>query len=171
MNRSAGADLVQKTAGAPDAFTERFWVREGLPLRSLLPDEKPEGEGTVISLSPGLSIEAVAGAGGAVLDAGRTIGGWCSYRCELAVPRRFAARAGKRLAGGAPAEEIVSGMLREAMQDLFSQASAQKEDAAKLRITLSRRLRDEAGKELLSLGWRLTSCRLEEILITRSEAQ
>lgn len=169
MNRSADADLVQKKTGTPCSFTERFWVREGLPLRSLLPDEKPEEGGTVISLSPGFDIIAVAGCGGAVLDEGRTIGAWCSYCCELVVPRRFAAKAGKQLAGGAPAEEIISGKIREAMQTLLNNTSTLRGDAAKLRITLTRRLRDEVGKTLLSMGWRLTSCRLEDILVKRSE--
>lgn len=169
MKRSnAGIYPPEKTKGTEHAFPERFLLRDGLPVRSLLPDERPDDDETVITLIPGISVEGVAGAGGAAIDGTRKLGGWCSFRCELAVPRRFAAREGKRLAAGGSAAEVLRGKICDALQRLFDQAAAQA-DSADLRTSLSRRLREEAGQELLRMGWRLTGCRLENIQITRSE--
>ena len=162
----AGNDPVQTSKGTA-AFPERFQLKDGMPLRSLLPDDHPEGEGCMITLLPGACVEGVAG-GATAIDGTKMLGGWCSFRCELAVPRRFAAREAKRLAAGIPTEDVLRGKIRDVLQRLLEDAAG-KTDRASLRAALSRRLREEAGRELLCMGWRLTGCRVENIQITRSE--
>lgn len=159
-------DPVQTTKGAA-ALPERFLAMEGQPLRTLLPDDDPEGDGCMITLLPGACVEGVAG-GAAAIDGAKMLGGWCSFRCELTVPRRFAARETKRLAAGIPTEEVLRGKFRCVLQRLLEDAAG-RTDRAGLRASLSRRLREEAGRELLCIGWRLTGCRMENVQITRSE--
>lgn len=159
--------------GTEEAKTaERFLIRPMQPPRSLLPDEAwPKGEGALLVLEPDADVAGVAGTGGIALGGEYLLGGWCSFRCRLAVPRRFAAREGERLAAGAPMDGILSGRLSHVLQALLAQADWRPpESASWLKMRLNRQLQAEARRELMGLGWQVTHCRLEKILITRRES-
>lgn len=153
-------------------LAERFLIRPAQPPRSLLPDEAwTKGDGALLVLQPDAGVAGVAGTGGIALGGGYLLGGWCSFRCQLAVPRRFAAREGERLAAGAPMDGILSGRLSDVLKALLAQADCQPSAGASwLKMRLNHQLQAEARRELMGLGWQVTHCRLEKILITRREA-
>lgn len=156
---SYSADL----SGADVSVPEYFQFVSHQPLRSLLPDDFPCAAGGTFSLVRGAHVNGVAGAGTPCL------GGWCSYRCELAVPRRFAAAEGESLAAGLPAEELIRNRIRREMQRIFLSQADRAAAHSGFRADISRRLRRKLQSELMHIGWQLTSFRLENILITRSD--
>ncbi len=150
---------------------ERFLIKRAEPPRTLLPGESwTKGEGAVLVLQRGASVTGVTGIGGIALSREYFLGGWCSFRCQLAVPRRFAAREGIRLVEGIQMDDILRGKLSELLQALLSQADCQPSmHPAQLKMQLNHQLHEIAQRELMNLGWRVPYCRLEKILITRSK--
>lgn len=150
-------------------MAERFLIRPSQPPRTLLPGETwTEAEGAMLALRPEASVAGVAGTGGIALGSEYVLGGWCSFRCRLAVPRRFAAREGARLAAGTPMDGILRGALCGTLQALLAQADCEApQGTARLKMQLNHQLQDAARRELMGLGWQVTHCRLEEIRITR----
>ncbi len=166
------ADNKELTSCAPVPHEELYLIREDAPPRSLLPGEKAEATKAErpLMLRQDESVEGVAGAGSIALDEERILGGWCSFCCQLAVPRRFAARAGNRLVEGAETRTIICELMRGVLEKLFSEPQwRMPQREAKLHKQLAHRLHEAAAPELISIGWRLTRCRLETIQITRRE--
>lgn len=165
-------EYKERTARAAGMQEERYLIREGASPRSLLSGESVVGEksGRLLTLRRDTCVEGVAGAGGIGLDDGRVLGGWCSFRCQLAVPRRFAEREGQRLVEGAQPEQIVSELMRKVLTKLFADVDLRAAAGdSQLKKQLSRRLQEEAARALIGAGWRITRCRLEKIQITRRE--
>lgn len=165
------AEYKKLTGGAKTPQEERYLIREGASPRSLLAGEAAaEKDGRLLTLRRDVCVEGVAGAGSVALEDGRILGGWCSFCCQLAVPRRFAAREGKRLAEGVQAEQIISELMRGVLAKLFAAPEWRTPaDEARLKKQLARRLQEEAARALIDAGWRVTRCRLERIRITRRE--
>lgn len=169
MKNAERTSLRRGYPGAEETRAEHFLIRPSQPPRTLLPGEMwIEGEGTMLALEPEVSVAGVAGTGGVVLGQEYLLGGWCTFRCRLAVPRRFAASEGARLAAGAPMDGILRGRLSDTLNALLAKVEEYAPaKGAQLKMQLNRQLQDEAQRELMSLGWQVTHCRLEEIRITR----
>lgn len=150
---------------------ERYLCREKEPPITLLPgEEASHGEGVPVTLRPGTCVAGAAGTGGIAAGDGYMLGAWCSFSCRLAVPRRFAARKGRQMAQGVRTEQILQDVWREMLQRLLMDMDQPAPgNTVQLKRQLDRQLRETAQKEMLDLGWQLTHCRLEKILITRSE--
>lgn len=154
------------------AAEEGFLIRsEGKP-SALLPEDLPlkNADETAVLLQANAEVNGFAGNAGVPVDRERKLGGWCSFACRLAVPRRFTVRAGRELAAGADGQELVAQRMRDALQEVFEKVTAaEADDIVRLRKRLSEQLKPAGEKRLMELGWQMTHCKLEKILITRSE--
>ncbi len=170
MKNAEGTGYERRCSGAgEERTTERFLIRPEQPPRTLLPGETwTREEGAMLTLQPEANVAGVAGVGGIALGSEYLLGGWCSFCCRLAVPRRFAAREGARLAAGMPMDGILRGKLSGTLQALLAQADCEMpRGTAQLKMLLNHHLQAAAQRELMELGWQVTHCRLEEIRVTR----
>lgn len=154
-------------------MNEDYLICRNAPPRSLLPDERQgmEGKGKILTLQRDVCVEGIAGTGGVEVDGNHLLGGWCSFGCRLAIPRRFAVKEGWRLAEGEQADHILCETLRSVLNRLFTDQSAQSDHSgARMKKQLGRRFQEEARLALLQVGWQITHCRLEDVQITRRNA-
>ena len=148
---------------------EYFLSRNGI-LRSVLPGDEPQNDGTRLKLLRKSCVEGVAGIGGILIKEDQMLGGWCSFTCQLEVPRRFASQKGQHLAEGTQANHILRDILRDVLKDVFSNMEQpMQQSCAQMKKQLERRLQVVAEHELMMIGWQVTRCQLEEIHITRRE--
>ena len=160
-------EIVTLRRGAEDCYKEEtLWVRLGEEgflltpsgdLLTLLPGRHrlPAG-GRAVALRSGAPYVGVAGAGDVPAPGGGTLGGWVRFRCALISPRRFAARCGEALLGGASAGALLTEAVRRALEEGLR-------GGAEAPAARWRRCREAARQNLLERGWQLTAFRPERL--------
>lgn len=143
---------------------EWFVIAADGQVLSVLPGDT---DGTAFALVRGTEASGVAGAGDIALGTSYRLGGWISYTCHLASPRRFAVRAGALLLEGKAAEEILGGAMRSALSTALAEAAKEPGEPSEQRIAAA--LESAACKAMIDLGWTPDRCSLAKIHLIRRD--
>lgn len=148
---------------------ERFVFSRNGTVLTLLPEESyhtnMQTDDSCVYIMPKATTTCVAGAGRVPLNNHYLLGGWCSFSCQLVSPRRFAVRCGKELLQNPDGDIILIKHIRRVLQDVFEHTAEILTDpsAFETRACIMKLFPEKAKYVLLDIGWKLTSCRLENI--------
>jgi len=165
-------DISPGEAWDPAEFEGFAFSHDG-SVRTLLPEEGILFENQIeeyhVYIASKATASCVAGAGQVALKNNILLGGWCSFSCRLISPRRFAVRCRTEILQKQAGDAILTIRMRGVLRDAFEQTAKELVNPSdfKVRAYVTALFLKKAKRALLDIGWLITSCRLENIELSK----